>query len=400
MSIGQEITRSGSPQPQQEEGIVCFAKDWSEEPTSNNHVMVELSKRRPVLWVNSVATRAPALQSKRDLLKIVAKLRSFFRGVIQPHPNLWVYTPVVIPFPHNRFARRANSLILRIALGHLRRRIGMKQFQLWTFLPTTAGYVGKFGESISIYYCTDNWPKFKYVNGPQVQATENDLVRRVDVVFATAQSLCDRHRLLNVETRLARHGVSHELFSMALLERTEIPADIAVIKKPVLGFYGTIQDWLDFNLLEYLAARNPNWSIVLLGKILVDISRFQKYPNVHFLGPRSHGQLPGYCKAFSVAMIPYVMNERILDVNPIKLREYLSAGLPVISTPLPEVKCYSRYCSIANTHAEFESAAQMLIRQDSHHARLERSRAVAGESWASKVAELTQHIARVQQAKY
>ena len=88
------------------ENIICFAKDWDESPTSNNHVMAELAKSNRVLWLNSISTRSPTLTSGRDLRKIRAKLASFSKGARRVQDNLWVYTPIVLPLPHNPMAVR------------------------------------------------------------------------------------------------------------------------------------------------------------------------------------------------------------------------------------------------------------------------------------------------------
>src|SRR5213075_1969161 len=95
------------------ENIVCFAKDWTEDPTSNNHVMKMLARDNRVLWMNSIATRTPSLTSSRDLGKIVTKLKSFVKGPINVENKLDIYTPVVLPFPHNPIAIRINEQILK-----------------------------------------------------------------------------------------------------------------------------------------------------------------------------------------------------------------------------------------------------------------------------------------------
>src|SRR5260370_10868564 len=135
------------------ENIICFAKDWNEDPTSNNHVMRLLARDNRVLWLNSLSMRAPKLTSGRDLRKIWNKLASFTRGARQVNDNLWVYTPIVVPLPHSKVAIAANRWILWLTLKLLRRKLGMHQFQLWTFLPNVVEYDGKLGESLLGYYC-------------------------------------------------------------------------------------------------------------------------------------------------------------------------------------------------------------------------------------------------------
>ena len=137
--------------------IVAFAKDWHEDPTSNHHVLRELARSRRVLWLNSLATRTPKLSSGRDLGKIRRKLAEFARGPQNVENDLWVTTPLVLPLPHSAVARAINRQILRATIRALRLRLGIRRFELWTFLPNTADYVGTLGEDRAVYYCVDEW---------------------------------------------------------------------------------------------------------------------------------------------------------------------------------------------------------------------------------------------------
>lgn len=377
------------------ENIICFAKDWDETPTSNNHVMTELAKSNRVLWLNSIATRAPALTSGRDLRKIVRKLASFGKGPQRVRENLWVYTPVVLPLPHSSVATVVNRQILRATIGMVRRALGMREFQLWTFLPNAVDYVGALGESLVVYYCVDEWSKFNYLDGPKTARAERRLCGAADVVFASAQSLVDDRLPLNPETHLARHGVDHALFARALDDATAVPPDLAALPKPAIGFCGTLQDWVDLDLIVCLARRHPEWSIVLIGTPFVDVSRLRDFPNVHLLGRRPHAELPAYCKGFDVGIIPYVLNERILHVNPLKLREYLCAGLPVVSVALPEVRGYEQHCTVALDYGEFERGIEQALRTNTPELRKRRCDAMRAESWQRRVADVAAHVMRV-----
>src|SRR6185312_3468290 len=298
-------------------------------------------------------------------------------------------------FPHSRVAKALNSWILRLSLAALRRRIGMRDFQLWVFIPTAAPYVGKLGESLVVYYVTDEYSQFGYVSAEQVAENDRQLTRQADVVFATAQSLVEKRRTLNPGTYLARHGVDHELFAAALQNSTTIPDDIASIPRPIIGFHGALQHWLDYDLIERLARRHPEWSIVLIGRPVIDVSCLQNLSNVHLLGRKRHDELPGYCKAMSVALIPHKVCELTRHMNPIKLREYLCSGLPVVSVDLPEVQAYSKFCRIARNYQEFEAAIQDSLNDDSPAARQERSDAMRPETWERRVADLGVTVMKV-----
>ena len=370
------------------QNIVCFAKDWDEDPTSNNHVMKLLAANNRVLWLNSISTRTPTFTAGSDIAKIWRKLKSFSKGPRQVAENLWVYTPIVLPFPHSTLATRLNRHILRLTVRRLRRRFGMDRFQLWTFLPNAVEYVGMLGEDAVVYYCTDEWSKFGYVDGARMAAQEQSLLRRADVVFATAHSLLEARRPVNPEAHLASHGVDHATFAKALSDDVSEAPEVAALPKPILGFFGLIHEWVDQDLIAYLAGRHPEWSIVLIGKASVDISRIEKFPNVRLLGRKPYETLPSYCKAFSVGLIPFAINELTLAVNPIKLREYMSAGLPVVSTALPEVRYYANDCTVAETYEQFEQGVVDALRTDTPELRRRRSDAMRAESWERKVARL------------
>ena len=381
------------------QNIICFAKDWSEDPTSNNHVMKMLAKRNRVLWLNSIAMRAPNLGDARDRAKILRKLKSFGDGPVQVEENLWVYTPIVVPLPHSRAAAVINRQILRQTLRILRRKLGFDRYQLWTFVPNALPYIGMEGESLVVYYCIDEWSHFTYLDGPKMAAMEKELCGRADVVFATAHLLYESRRAWNPETHLALHGVDHQHFASALSSETPVADELAGCQGPVVGFFGLIHDWIDQDLLGAIAERHPEWTVAVIGKASVDVSRLAKHPNVKLLGRKPYASLPRYCKAFSVGLVPFVVNELTLNVNPIKLREYLSAGLPVVSTALPEVKAYQHVCQVADTREEFIAACEQAVRSDSPALRQQRSAAMANETWQAKVEEIGRIVTAAQRGQ-
>ena|SRR5579872_6652162 len=376
------------------QNIICFAKDWSQDPTSNNHVMRLLARNNRVLWVNSIGMRKPNIASRSDIGKMLRAVRKFVIGPVEVEKNLWVFTPLVLPLPHSRWATSINQRILLLTIAFLRRRLKIDRFQLWTFLPNVAPYVGKLGESSVVYYCTDDFSHFTFVDGARLAAAEEQLCRKADVVFTTARPLLEKHRARNRETHLALHGVDHAHFSTAL-GPLRAPQDLADVRGPVLGFFGWIQDWIDLDLIAYLAGKRPDWTIALIGKSSVDISHLQRFANVRILGQKPYADLPKYCRVFSVGLVPFVINELTRSVNPIKLREYLSAGLPVVATDLPEIRAYNTWCEIAQSRDEFLEACERAISADSPDRRRKRSDAMAAETWEARVAEIGRIVSEV-----
>ena len=370
--------------------IVAFAKDWHEDPTSNHHVLRELARTRRVLWLNSIATRKPQLGNARDLGKIRRKLGEFARGAVNVENDLWVATPLALPLPHNPYARAINRQILRATIRGLRLQLGIKEFQLWTFLPNVADYVGTLGEQLSVYYCVDEWSLFGYLDKDQTQAAERALLEKVDAVFAINGALAAAKRAINPNTFESPHGVDHAAFARALDAATAVPADLAAIPRPRLGFYGTLRDWVDFELIAHVARARPSWHVALIGQKLTDTAAIDGLPNVHLLGQKPHHELPAYCKGFDVGLIPYRIDERMRFVNPLKLREYLSAGLPVVSTPVPEVARYAPHVHVAADAPGFVAAIERALGETEGAAA--RSALMTTETWAARVAQVTRTL--------
>ena len=324
-----------------------------------------------MLWVNSITTRAPNLGSANDLKKILRKVRSWFRGVQIIHDRLRVLTPVVLPFPHWPWAQRFNRWLTSALVRRAARRWGLRHPQLWIFPPNAVDYVGQFGESKVIYYCVDEWSQFRHLNRDFILAKERELLARADVVFVVSKHLLGKHP----RAHLIPHGVNFELFAAPGPVAPDLPA------KPVIGFYGNLYDWVDQNLLAAIATLRPQWNLVLIGKIMTDVSRLQR-PNIHLLGPRPYEALPAYCRGFDVGIIPYKVNDpRMQSVNPLKLREYLAAGLPVVSVDIPEV--HGLPVRLANTPEEFVARIEEALHDETDY-----RESVRADSWAARVAEI------------
>jgi glycosyltransferase involved in cell wall biosynthesis len=375
--------------------IVAFAKDWHEDPTSNHHVLRELARTRRVLWLNSLATRTPKLSSSRDLGKIRRKLGEFVRGPVNVENDLWVMSPLVLPLPHLPAARTINRQLLRATIRALRLRLRIRDFHLWTFLPNTGDYVGTLGEQLAVYYCVDEWSMFSYLDREATVRAERRLLERVDATFAINHALADAKRAVCPATYVSPHGVDHALFARALDDTTQIPADLAALPRPRIGFYGTLQSWVDFELIAHVARARPSWSIALIGQQLGDLTAIRGLSNVYLFGQRRHDELPAYCKGFDVGVIPYRIDERMTFVNPLKLREYLSAGLPVVSTAVPEVLRYAHACHVAATRDEFVVGVERALGEGARATRLARSAAMKSETWSARVAEVARVIDRI-----
>jgi glycosyltransferase involved in cell wall biosynthesis len=164
------------------------------------------------------------------------------------------------------------------------------------------------------------------------------------------------------------------------------------LKKPVVGFFGLIADWVDIDLIRFLAVSRPDCSFALIGKVVTDVRTFDDLPNVHLLGQKPYEVLPCYTKAFDVAILPFVSNELTIAANPLKLREYIAAGLPVVSTAIPEAERLRHLIRIGRNKLEFLDEMNAVLSSGQTGPRLEVSQQMDAESWDEKVEELSRII--------
>jgi glycosyltransferase involved in cell wall biosynthesis len=170
------------------------------------------------------------------------------------------------------------------------------------------------------------------------------------------------------------------------------------LPRPVIGFFGLIADWVDLDLIRHLAVARPDCTFALIGKVTTDVSLFEGLPNVHLLGQKSYDELPGYVKAFDLALLPFVMNELTIASNPLKLREYLAAGLPVISSAIPEAEKLKHLIRIGRDKHEFLNHMNAILSSGDTGPQQRISSQMDSESWDHKVEELSKILTGVRPA--
>ncbi|HVQ35181.1 MAG TPA: glycosyltransferase [Candidatus Bathyarchaeia archaeon] len=370
------------------QSIVCFANDWSADPTSKTHIMRILARRNRVLWVDSIGMRRPAATAY-DARRIGTKLRRVFRGCRPVEPGLFVGSPLALPFPGNIAADRINASVLSAWLKWQLKRLGMTRPILWSFMPNVSRLVGRLGERMVVYHCVDDYAEFAGVSRTSIRRLEADLVRRADVVLTSSEKLRDERLGLNPRTHFVTHGVDVEHFGRALDPGTPLPEELRHLPRPIVGFFGLIAEWIDVSLIRAMADRHPDWSIVLVGRAATDLSAIEGKPNVRLLGRKPYAALPAYCRGFDAGIVPFTMTDLTVRANPLKLREYLAAGLPVASTPLPEVLRYGSLVETGRSDHEFVAAVERALARRSPAAVKARVDAMRAESWEARVEEIT-----------
>ena len=318
--------------------FVIIANAWgagADNPTSKHRIAIELARRgHRVLWVEGAGMRRPSLGSGHDRGRILRKLRQACRGARPVADRLWVVTPLLVPLPSKTGIRKLNGWIYRRVMRRCSRRLSFEQPVLINYVPVLSEAMKAWHGKRVVYHCVDRWDAFDMYDSTLMAEVDRQCCELADVVIATSEDLYERCRSRCASCRLIMHGVDHAHFAAAL-DAPDRPRDLP--DGDIVGFFGLLSEWVDQELLVRLAEAVPTANVVLIGTADVDVSALESVPNIHLLGPRPFRELPAYIASFRVGIIPFAVNELTKAVNPIKLREMLAAGCPVVSTALPEV---------------------------------------------------------------
>ena len=342
--------------------FVVFSDDWGEHPSSCQHLFRRIAKDFPVIWVNTVGMRNPGL-SLADGKKAYRKLRRMLSGSSQPQggrSEVTVLQPPMLPYAGLRIVRETNRRsVIRAVRGALD-RLGLSSPIVVTTVPNSADVVGSIGGTRIVYYCVDDFANWPGLESDLVRRMEERLIYEADLFIATSQKLRERLRATGKPCHLLEHGVDVDFFST----EAEVEHDaLAAIPKPRVGYIGLIDERMDQDLLTDVAARMNHLAFVLAGPVATDVSRLRRLRNVYFTGPIPYRELPSLIKGFATLLLPYVCNTLSESISPLKLKEYLATGKPVISTPLSEVSAVRPHVLIGSTPAEIAGALEMSLVQ-------------------------------------
>jgi glycosyltransferase involved in cell wall biosynthesis len=340
--------------------------------------------------------RAPKA-SGRDLRKIGTKLK---RAVALPElvaPQIWHTTVPQIPFRRLPFVNAVNEAaglsLVRRAMKHL----GFRHPLLWFAAPDAAAFLGHLDEEFVVYYCTDDHASLPDINSQEIGRMDELLTRRADQVFVCSPALLGKKRALNSTTEYSPHGVDVSLFGRASDASLPVAPGAQHLRHPVIGFFGLVEAWFDVELMAFLAKARPAWTFLIIGRTAVDLGELRQLSNVVFTGVQPYESLPDWARAFDVAIIPFRQNELVRNVNPLKLREYLATGKPVVTIWMPEVDQFAHCIGIARNREQFLAQIEQGLKTDSASEKELRIQAVAGMTWDARVAAVLEIVkARMQ----
>jgi len=369
--------------------IVCFANDWDGDPLSKTHLMRIAARRRTVLWVNSLGNRAPRV-SRRDLARIGRKLRdALTRSLRTVAPSLHVLSPLALPPSPHPALQALNGRLVAWQVRAAMRQLEIEQPVLLSYLPAVAPVLPHLEGRRRVYHCVDDFGAFAGA-GDNIIRMEQSLVAQSDLVVCSSQPLVDRLAQAHPRVVLLQHGVDHAHFARATSPATPVHERLRGLPRPVLGFVGLVAEWVDVTLLEQLARHYAHGTLVIVGRSDIDVTALAARPNVVLTGRLPYEQLPSLLKCFDVALCPFREDALSRAASPLKVREYLAAGLPVVSSPMPEVERLG-LCRVARGLRGFVEEIDAALAEDGGLSS-DRSATMRHQSWESRWEELERLI--------
>ncbi len=376
--------------------IVCVGfADWDTAlQTNQHHLMKRLAAENRVLFVESLGLRRPQLAG-RDLKRVARRLRRGLSGA-REIDGLHVLSPLVLPLHANAFVRALNRRLLGMFVRRATGKLDMHRPILWAYVPQAEALLDVLQPELVVYHCVDDIAAQPGIDALSFRAAETRFARRADLVLASAPGLAERLRSISDNVIYTPNVADTPLFASALEEGPIDPA-LAALPAPRIVFTGAVvATKLDIGLLVELARSRPSWSFALVGPVGVgdpstDVSALAAEPNLHLLGARTYEQLPEVLRGADVGLIPYARNQLTDSIFPMKVYEYLAAGLPVVATPLPSLTEIDAVASAPDA----DGIARLLdkaLAEDTPQRRAERSQTAAAHSWEVRIEQIATAI--------
>jgi len=345
--------------------------------------------------VNPISSDLLAVRSWRGFLaRINRKLNSLLKFTRRAGNNLYVLSPLFLPFQGNPALDWVNNTLLKFQLKILMSFLGIKRPLLWIENVRAADFIGSFNWQLVVYHVSDLFTECPYThNKARLKDREAYISNHSDLVLCVSQQLYQSKQNLKAQVSYAPHGVDFEHFRKAV-ENRKVSTRLSQDHHPIAGYFGTLTAQNDIELLQYCAANLKDVTFVFAGRITAgDYSKLTKMTNVIFLGQLPYEEIPTLCATFDVCLLPWKMNEWIAHCNPLKLQEYMASGKPIVSVAIREVvDKYSGVISIAHNKEQFAQAIRWELQNDTPERARKRIEIAKNHSWDKHVEKISELI--------
>jgi glycosyltransferase involved in cell wall biosynthesis len=353
--------------------------------------MMRVARERKVLLINSIGMRMPlpgrSTMVTRRILRKASSILKFLKQPVDDLPGFHVMTPLMLPLYGVPQARAINARLVAAQVSWACRHIAIDDPTYLVTIPTAWEVLSHLPAGPVIYNRSDRHSSFEEADQRYIEDLERVLLGHASRVLYVSTALMDEERALTGDrAEFLDHGVDLDHFTMTAGEE---PKDLCEIPHPRIGFFGTFDDYvIDLDLLVEVARQLPDAHLVLIGSANFSLQPLLDLPNVHWLGARSYADIPAYGSGFDVALMPWLRNDWIRYANPIKMKEYLALGLPVVSTEFPEVERYRPWIRVARDTDEFVDLVRRTLDDGGLATPQDRRAAVVHETWDDRVQRL------------
>lgn len=372
--------------------IVCFStQSWEGFWTRKKYFMQYFAEDgNTVYYVDPIRSLGGYLRDGRE------HRANLIRTTIEPvserffvvKPSSWIPLHETIP--------PLKWLAYELVARRIRRHARVDRFVVWVYSPDFAEAVRHFPRRTVVYDVVDDFRHYPGVDAQRVAARENKLLLASDIIATSSRNLYQRFSSMYRNVVFVPNGVHSDAFARA--RASDIPADLARVREGferVVGYVGAIAPWIDFDMLEAAFAALSEVAFVFVGWSTGEQERrrLASWSNVFLLGEKSRDEVPRYVAHFDVCIIPFLVNELTVSVNPLKAYEYLAAGKPVVSSALPEIEHLRDVVTFVRSREEFVSALRREIDGSARADVEERMRAAREYDWRSLHERLAAYLA-------
>ena len=365
------------------DGVICIGgEDWwyHNRGHYDMQMMRELSKDVPVLYVNSIGMRVPVVSEGRMFFsRVFRKLKSLRRGLVEVRPSFSVLSVLAAP---GKIGRWVQSIFMPLQIKRAARSMGITRPLVWVACPPGEKVLKKLNPTAVVYQRTDRFEAFPNIDVDEITRCDASLRNTADLVLYCSRHLFNDECDMSPSTLFVDHGVDYDRFSEAGDNPETLPSDMSEIKRPIVGFVGGIDDHtFDPERFNSIVALLPDVNFVLVGACSLPDGWCPK-ENVHFLGQKNYEDVPGYMSGCDALIMVWNTSGWIKACNPVKLKEYLATGRPVVSTSFDELVHWSDFIHVADDPKDFAVALQSVL-HTGFDSSLQRKR-VSTETWKSK----------------
>jgi glycosyltransferase involved in cell wall biosynthesis len=378
--------------------FIVIADEWDGHPTCTSHLFRQISRHARVFWLTTV-NRMPCV-NWGDAQKTIQTLAGWgmrrfnaratggkpgSSAIDGPH----VVAPIMVPW-FKPWGRRFNCRSLLRAYHRIASEYNIVDPIIVTMFPSAVDFMKAVNCPLKVYYCVDEWLELPGIHRRDWELMENELLDHADALIVTSRDL-ERKGRSCCPIMYLPHGVDIEHFSRDAINAHAIPR-LSQLRRPIVGFFGVIGEWVDLDLVATMARTNPEVSFVLIGKSIVSMGLVAKCSNVHYLGAVPYAELPSYGRHFDVGLIPFTVNRLTKAVNPLKLMEYYALGLPVLATRLPELEIAPGPAELASNAQEFCDKLGAILSHEGDHYRPHALEVARRNTWQERAEQFSAFV--------